>query len=91
MTTKHDWPLWIEQWRTSGLSKLAFCKANQLPYQSFLWNVKRREDDSGGEFKQLILQDTSGHDRIDYHFPDGRCVSFPLSAPRELIRFFLSL
>jgi hypothetical protein len=91
MRTRHDWPVLIEQWRASGLSRKAFCRTHDLPYQSFLWNMRRREESGTGEFRQLILKEEQPHDRIDYHFADGRCVSFPLSASKELIRFLLSL
>lgn len=89
MRSKQNWPALILEWQQSGLSKVAFCKDKGLSYQSFLWQLRRGEQRSDGEFKRLVVREALPDDRIDYHFADGRCVSFPVSAPRELIRFLI--
>jgi hypothetical protein len=90
MRSKQNWPALILDWQQSGLTKVAFCKDRGISYQSFIWNLKRVDRSDEGEFRQIVVHDTSPGERIDYHFPDGRCVSFPVSTPRELIRFLIA-
>ncbi len=91
MRTKQDWPALILEWQESGQNKVVFCKERGISYQSFLWNLKRDGRSTQGEFRQLVVQDSLESHRIDFHFPDGRWVSFPTSAPREFIRFLITL
>ena len=92
MTTKINWDQQVEDWKASGLSKLAFCKERSLAYHSFIYFSKRPpvcETDNG--FQQVVLQSSDLVNRIDFPFTDGRCVSFPSSTPKEVIRFLVSL
>ncbi|MFN8698284.1 MAG: IS66 family insertion sequence element accessory protein TnpA [Flavobacteriales bacterium] len=91
MRSKQNWPALILEWQESGQTRAAFCKDRGISYQSFLWNLKRMSRPEEGEFRQIMVHDMAAGERIDYHFSDGRCVSFPVSAPRELIRFIIGL
>lgn len=91
MKQKQNWKEIIEAWKASGKSKLAFCKEREVSYQSFLMHFKRTNQDEATGFRQINLVGTEPSDRIDFHFPDGRCVSFPRETSKELIRFLVSL
>jgi hypothetical protein len=93
MRIKHNWSEILETWKSSGKSKQQFCKESGLVYPTFLYNLKKLEGvaPDSGRFQQVILEGASGMDRIEYHHSDGRCISFPVSAPKELIRFLVSL
>jgi hypothetical protein len=91
MRSKKNWLALFLEWQESGQTKSAFCKDRGISYQSFLWNLKRMNRSEEGEFRQIMVHDMSAVEHIDNHFPDGRCVSFPVSAPRELIRFIIGL
>lgn len=91
MRTKQNWPLVIEEYHKSGKSKVAFCKENNVSYQSFLMHLKRSEDVTSDGFRQIVVGSDPISDRIDFHLADGRCVCFPLDTPKDMIRFLLSL
>lgn len=91
MRTKQNWPQVIADYDQSGLSKMAFCKTRNVSYQSFLMHWKRSQEKVSDGFEQIVLSDNLTHDRIDYHWADGRCVSFPVSTPKETIRFLIGL
>ncbi len=48
----------ITNWQSSGKSKMEFCKANGINYQSFLYWIKKIKD-AGGEnkFQELQVKD----------------------------------
>jgi hypothetical protein len=92
MKEKINWSLMIESWESSGLSKQAFCIQHGLTYQSFLYHLKKREQiNDSGTFQQVLVGSSFGPEKIDYFLCDGRCVSFPINTPKEVIRLILSL
>lgn len=91
MRTKQNWPDVIEEFHQSGKTKVAFCKDRGVSYQSFLMHFKRSQETVDDGFKQILVNGNASPDRIDYYFTDGRCVSFPLNTPKDIIRFLLSL
>ena len=93
MKTKHNWAEILETWKSSGKSKQQFCKENELVYATFLYNYKKLQTapSAHGAFQQVMLDGTIISDRIDYHFADGRCICFPASASKDMIRFLVSL
>jgi len=91
MKIKQNWSEFIDAWKISGLSKQAFCKSKGIPYHSFLYHVNKKINSDSGGFRQVVLQNLDGADRIEFHFPDGRCVCFPVSTPKEIVRFLVSL
>lgn len=92
MKEKINWSLMIENWEASELSKQAFCNERGLTYQTFLYHLRKRERvDEGGGFQQVVIGNGLGPEKIDYFFCDGRCVSFPVNTPKEVVRFILSL
>jgi hypothetical protein len=91
MRTKQDWPKVIADYHASGLSKMAFCKENNLSYQSFLMHWKRSLTSEPAGFRQVLVNTNESLHRIDFHFADGRCVCFPVDTPKDVIRFLLSL
>jgi hypothetical protein len=91
MRTKQNWPQVIADFHQSGLNKVAFCKDRGVSYQSFLMHLKRSEGVESKGFEQIVLGSDLSPDRIDYHWADGRCVSFPVSTPKDTIRFLIGL
>jgi hypothetical protein len=93
MKTKHNWPEIIETWKSSGKSKQEFCKDHELVYATFLYNLKKLQTSrsANGVFQQVMFDSNIIADRIDYHFADGRCICFPASASKDMIRFLVSL
>ena len=91
MKTKQNWPELITEFHNSGKSKIAFCKDRGVSYQSFLMHLKRTHEGVQGGFQEIVLQGTTSSDRIEFHFPDGRIVSFPITTPKDTIRFLVNL
>ena len=81
----------IEEFQKSGKSKVEFCKERGIGYQSLLTHLKRSGEATVGGFRRLVVGGVNHDEKIDFHFPDGRCVSFPVTAPKEMIRFLVGL
>ncbi len=82
----------IENWESSGLSKQAFCYERGLIYPTFLYHLRKLEETvDSGTFQQVLLGSSFGTDKINYFLCDGRCVSFPINTPKEVIRFIPSM
>jgi hypothetical protein len=91
MRTKQDWPKVITDYHSSGKSKVAFCKENNISYQSFLMHLKRSMTSEPQGFRQVWVGGNESSQRVEFHFTDGRCVCFPVDTPKDVIRFLLSL
>jgi hypothetical protein len=92
MSTKIEWTAIIQQWEASGLSKQAFCKRESIAYHVFLYHFKRNSTTSEvGSFQQVMIDADNSSDKIDFFWQDGRSIRFPISTPKEIIRFILSL
>jgi hypothetical protein len=93
MKTKPNWPEILETWKSSGKSKQQFCKEYELVYATFLYNWKKLQTApaASGRFQQVMFEGNIISERIDYHFADGRCICFPASASKDMIRFLVSL
>lgn len=61
----------IEQWSSSGLSKAAYCKKAEIPYQSFVYyaNVKHKQVAKSGFV--MIDKKLASIDRIELQLPNG--------------------
>lgn len=44
MKSKHDWNECIADWKTSGLTRLAYCKKEGISYPSFSYHIKKNEE-----------------------------------------------
>jgi len=54
-------------------------------------HFKRSQEDHSTGFRQIAFGGNVKIDeRIDFYFPDGRQISFPISVPKEIIRFLVS-
>jgi len=92
MSTKSNWTQELADWAASGLSKKKFCESRGLRYQSFIYHFGRSQPNrKTHSFEQISLPDVQFSDRVDFYFSDGRCVCFPVSTPKEVVRFLVSL
>ena len=92
MNTSNNWPEEIHAWSASGLSKQKFCNDRGLAYQSFLYHFNRKKvKEEPSSFRQVILPDLKRDEQIEFHYSDGRCVCFPVSTPKDIVRFLVSL
>jgi hypothetical protein len=58
---------------------------------SFTISKKQTAPSAKGTFEQVMFDGNIISDRIDYHFADGRCISFTASSSKDIIRFLVSL
>ena len=54
-------------------------------------HLKRSSESASDGFRQIVVGADLVNDRIDFYYPDGRCVCFPVSTPKDVIRFLVSL
>lgn len=89
---KTNWKGHLAAWESSGQSKKKYCEEKGLSYQSFVYHFSRSKISKEDGFSQVQISNPAmDHEKIDYHFADGRTVSFPCQVPKELIRFILSI
>jgi len=89
---KTNWKEHLAAWESSGQSKKKYCDTNGLSYQSFVYHFNRSKISKEDGFSQVQISNQAvGHEKVDYHFADGRTVSFPYHVPKDLIRFILSI
>ena len=92
MTQKSNWASILAEWSASGKSKKQFCEERGLRYQNFMYHHKRALQAEGISGFQRVRFDTVPQDvHIEYHFGDGRKVSFPIHTPKEFVRFLIGL
>ena len=89
---KTYWKEHLAAWESSGQSKKKYCAENGLSYPSFFYHFSRSKFSKDDGFAQVHISNPAvDQGKIDYHFADGRTVSFPCNVPKEMIRFILSI
>ncbi len=88
---KINWKEHVASWTYSGISRKKYCEENRLSYHSFLYHLNQLNELSEAGFSQVRITNPETHDKIDYHFADGRIVCVLVNALKEMIRFILFL
>ena len=87
---KINFPLHVSNWKEAGLSMAAYCKENDLNYQTFMYHVSRmkKKENSSSNSNAFIRLDvpekmSSG---IEYHFANGGYFVFPTGCSVQVIK-----
>jgi hypothetical protein len=80
MKNQMTWPQHLEAWTSSGLTKRAYCEKNNLNYQMFFYHQKKSQVQVPDSFQEVELTIPEDTNKIEYHFPDGGCLVFPVSS-----------
>jgi hypothetical protein len=98
-TKREKWKKIIEDQEKSSLSQEAFCKANNLPYTSFIYyrgifRRKQQPNKSSGAFAPITVAKAVSVNEICLTLPNGFQCTFPTdlesSRIKELVGIFLS-
>lgn len=75
VSRKDFWQRHVNQWRTSGLSKMAYCQQNALTYhQMVYWSSKAEpvgEEKSSGGFVAVTVSSDERDSGLSIRFPNG--------------------
>lgn len=94
--TTMDWSSIIQQWKSSGLTQTAYCKANNINYNQFVYQISKLSARTKSHSKLLPIQITQPHQFggvqscfiLDY--PNGLKLHIPLNAHPEAIKVLLN-
>ncbi len=94
--TKIDWVDIIKRWRTSGLSQMAYCKANNILFNQFNYQHSKLSAQAKTKPKLLpvnIMPNTQAGvtpNNFILHYPNGMKLHIPVNAHPEAIKALLS-
>jgi len=86
----------IEEWKSSGLTKQAFCEQRGIVKSVFFyWCKKYREDQSVGGFLPInVIGDKSQNAKashIEIEYPNSVIVRLPANTPPGAIRAYIHI
>ena len=93
--SKISWNDIIEQWKTSGMSQVAFCNAHDINYNQFIHQRSKISSAAQRKNKLLpvnVLPNTStGSTGSNFilHYPNGIKLTIPVNAHPEAIKTLL--
>lgn len=86
----------IEEWKSSGLTKQAFCEQRGIVKSVFFyWCKKYREDQGRGGFLPINVISDKSHSAKDSHieieYPNSVIVRLPANTPPGTIRAYIHM
>lgn len=86
----------IEEWKSSGLTKQAFCEQRGIVKSVFFyWCKKYREDQSAGGFLPIKVSSDKPHNtkgsHIEIEYPNSVIVRLPANTPPGIIRAYIHM
>jgi len=83
----------IEQWQSSGLSKVAFCDQHGIAKSVFFyWHKRYNSDREPGGFLPIKIgsnNQVSANTFIEIQYPNGIVLRLPEHTPQTIIRSYL--
>jgi hypothetical protein len=94
--TNIDWVSIIKQWKTSGLSQVAYCEANNINYNQFVYQNARLSARTKSSSKLLPIKIThpeqvvTAQNNFILHYPSGLKLHIPVNAHPEAIKTLIN-
>jgi hypothetical protein len=94
--TTIDWISIIKQWKTSGLSQAAYCEANNINYNQFVYQNARISARTKCSSKLLPVKIThpeqvvTAQNNFILHYPSGLKLHIPVNAHPEAIKALIN-
>lgn len=94
--TNIDWVSIVTQWKTSGLSQVAYCKENNINYNQFVYQNARLSARSRASSKLLPVKIThpeqvvTAQNNFILHYPSGLRLHIPVNAHPEAIKALIN-
>ena len=91
-----DWVNIIEQWKSSGLSQSAYCKANNINYNQFVYQNAKLSGRANVKSTLLPIkitqsdQATAAQANFTLHYPTGLKLTIPMNAHPDAIKMLLN-
>jgi hypothetical protein len=89
---KTDYPLHVKQWKETGGSMAAYCKANDISYHTFIYHANRlkKREVASPEFIRFEMPEGKTVTNIEYHFANGNYFVFPTACSVQVIKTLIS-
>lgn len=92
---KIDWVDIIKRWKTSGLSQMAYCKANNISFNQFNYQQSKLSAQAKPKLLPVnIMPNTQDAvttpNNFILHYPNGIKLHIPVNAHPEAIKAMLS-
>jgi hypothetical protein len=93
--TQIDWAHIIKQWKSSGMSQSAYCKANNINYNQFIYqNAKQVRAKVGSTLLPVhVIQSdniNTGQHNFMLQYPSGLKLHIPINTHPEAIKALLN-
>jgi hypothetical protein len=91
-----DWVSIIKQWRTSGMPQAAYCEANNINYNQFVYQSAKLSARAKASSKLLPVKIThpepitTAQNNFILHYPSGLKLHIPVNAHPEAIKTLLN-
>lgn len=94
--TNIDWVSIIKQWKASGISQVAYCEANNINYNQFVYQNARLSARAKASSKLLPVKITHPEqaaitpNNFILHYPNGLKLHIPVNAHPEAIKTLIN-
>lgn len=94
--TNIDWVSIIKRWKTSGMPQTAYCKANDINYNQFIYQNARLSARAKVSSKLLPVKIThpeqvvTAQNNFVLHYPSGLKLHIPVNAHPEAIKMLIT-
>jgi hypothetical protein len=91
-----DWANIIKQWKTSGLPQAAYCKANKINYNQFVYQKSKLSVHTQTSSKLLPVKITqhepavTAQNNFVLHYSSGLKLQIPINAHPEAIKALIN-
>ena len=91
-----DWASVIKQWKTSGMSQTAYCKANDINYNQFVYQSSKLSAHAKTSSKLLPIKIThpeqvvTAQNNFILHYPGGLKLQIPVNSHPEAIKTLIN-
>jgi len=78
-------------WLVSSLTKMSYCKANQIIYHQFLYFVNKQTSGVVASSGFTLLKPNKLDGKIEFHLPNGSYFALPSDCPMNVLQKLVSL
>jgi hypothetical protein len=95
-TNQTDWVNIIKQWKASGMSQSAYCEANNINYNQFVYQSAKLSARTQSNSKLLPVKVTQPdhvapvQNNFILHYPSGLKLQIPINAHPDAIKALLN-
>ena len=93
--TENDWVNMVKQWKASGMSQFAYCEANNINYNQFVYQSSKISARAKSNSKLLPVKVTQPdhvtavQNNFVLYYPNGLKLQIPINAHADAIKALL--